>query len=55
MTSSIAGAYNKGTEEFVQNLDAYAKNNDVNGVSKLITDTGLDIGLTFPIQKQLKK
>ena len=55
VTSSIAGAYNKGTEEFVQNLDAYAKNNDVNGVSKLITDTGLDIGLTFPIQKQLKK
>ena len=54
-TTDIAQNYNKGTESFINSLDTYAKNNDINGVSKLLTDTGIDIGLTFPIQKQLKK
>ena len=54
-TTDIAQNYNRGTENFVKSLDDYAKRNDVNGVSKLLTDTGIDIGLTFPIQKQLKK
>ena len=54
-TTSIAQAYNRGTESFIKNLDTYAKNNDVNGVSKLMTDVGIDMGMMFPLQKQLQK
>ena len=55
VTNSAASFYNRNTEQFVKNIETYAKNNDVNGVSKFITDIGIDTGLSFPIYKQLKK
>jgi hypothetical protein len=55
VTNSAASFYNRNTEQFVKNIETYAKNNDVNGVSKFIADIGIDTGLSFPIYKQLKK
>ncbi len=55
VTNGFANFYNKDTEQFVKNIDTYAKNNDVNGVSKFMTDIGIDTGLSYPIYKQLKK
>ncbi len=55
VTNSAANFYNKNTEQFVKNIETYAKNNDVNGVSKFLTDIGIDTALSFPIYKQLKK
>jgi hypothetical protein len=55
VTNSAASFYNRNTEQFVKNIETYAKNNDVNGVSKFITDIGIDTGLSVPIYKQLKK
>ena len=55
ITNSAASFYNRNTEQFVKNIETYAKNNDINGVSKFITDIGIDTGLSFPIYKQLKK
>jgi hypothetical protein len=55
VTNSAANFYNRNTEQFVKNIETYAKNNDVNGVSKFMTDIGIDTGLSFPIYKQLKK
>ena len=55
VTNSAANFYNKNTEQFVKNIETYAKNNDVNGVSKFMTDIGIDTGLSVPIYRQLKK
>ena len=55
VTNSAANFYNKNTEQFVKNIDTYVKNNDVNGVSKFMTDIGLDTAMSYPIYKQLKK
>ena len=55
VTNSAANFYNKNTEQFVKNIETYAKNNDVNGVSKFMTDIGLDTAMSVPIYKQLKK
>ena len=55
ITNGAANFYNRNTEQFVKNIETYAKNNDVNGVSKFMTDIGIDTGLSFPIYKQLKK
>jgi hypothetical protein len=55
VTNSAANFYNRNTEQFVKNIETYAKNNDVNGVSKFMTDIGIDTALSFPIYKQLKK
>jgi len=54
-TTELAQSYNKGTEDFVARLDEIAKEKDINGVSKLLSDIGIDISATFPIQKMLKK
>ena len=55
VTNSAANFYNKNTEQFVKNIETYAKNNDVNGVSKFMTDIGIDTALSVPIYRQLKK
>ena len=55
VTNGFANFYNKDTEQFVKNIDTYAKNNDVNGVSKFMTDIGIDTALSVPIYRQLKK
>ena len=55
VTNSAANFYNKNTEQFVKNIETYAKNNDVNGVSKFMTDIGLDTAMSVPIYRQLKK
>ena len=55
VTNSAANFYNRNTEVFVKNIETYAKNNDVNGVSKFMTDIGIDTALSVPIYKQLKK
>ena len=55
VTNSAANFYNKNTEVFVKNIETYAKNNDVNGVSKFMTDIGMDTALSVPIYRQLKK
>ena len=54
-TTEFAQGYNKSTEEFIGKLKQYAEDNDVNGVTQLMTDIGIDIGATVPIQKMLKK
>ena len=55
VTNSAASFYNRNTEQFVKNIETHAKNRDINGVSKFMTDIGIDTGLSFPIYKQLKK
>ena len=55
ITNGVANFYNKNTEQFVKNIETYAKNNDVNGVSKFMTDIGLDTAMSVPIYRQLKK
>ena len=55
VTNSAANFYNRNTEQFVKNIETYAKNNDVNGVSKFMTDIGLDTAMSVPIYRQLKK
>ena len=54
-TTSFAQLINKRTENFVKNLDQYRKDNNVNGVSDLLTDIGIDIAAAVPINKMLKK
>ena len=54
-TTTFAQLINKKTENFVGNIDKYRKENDVNGVSDLLTDIGIDIGAAVPINKMLKK
>ena len=54
-TTEFAQGYNKSTEEFIGKLKKYSEDNDVNGVTQLMTDIGIDIGATVPIQKMLKK
>ena len=54
-TTELAQSYNKGTEDFVAYLDKLAKDNDINGASKLLSDIGIDISATIPIMKMLKK
>ena len=48
-TTTFAQLINKKTENFVGNIDKYRKENDVNGVSDLLTDIGIDIGAAVPI------
>ena len=55
VTNSAANFYNKNTEQFVKNIETHAKNRDINGVSKFMSDIGIDTALSFPIYKQLKK
>ena len=54
-TTGFAQLVNKNSEQLVAKLDQYKKDNDVNGVTDLLTDIGIDIGATIPIQKMLKK
>ena len=54
-TTGFAQLMNKNSEQVVAKLDQYKKDNDINGVTDLLTDIGLDIGMTIPIQKMLKK
>ena len=54
-TNSFAQLINKKTENFVGNIEQYRKDNDVNGVSDLLTDIGIDIGAAVPVNKMLKK
>ena len=54
-TTELAQSYNKSTEDFVARLDKLAKDNDINGASKLLSDIGIDISATIPIMKMLKK
>ena len=54
-TTSFAQLINKKTENFVGNIEQYRKDNDVNGVSNLLTDIGIDIGAAVPVNKMLKK
>ena len=42
-TTTFAQLINKKTENFVGNIDKYRKENDVNGVSDLLTDIGLEV------------
>lgn len=54
-TTEFAQGYNKSTQELIAKLRDYSEKNDVNGVSELMTDIGIDIAATVPIQKILKK
>ena len=54
-TTGFAQLVNKNSEQLVAKLDQYKKDNDVNGVTDLLTDIGIDIGMTIPISKMLKK
>ncbi|BAQ86225.1 hypothetical protein [uncultured Mediterranean phage uvMED] len=54
-TTEFAQGYNKSSEEIVAKLTQYVEDNDVNGVSQLMTDIGIDIAATIPIQRMLKK
>jgi len=54
-TTEFAQGYNKSSEEIIAKLTQYTEDNDVNGVSQLMTDIGIDIAATIPIQRMLKK
>ncbi|QIZ21579.1 hypothetical protein E5R92_07265 [Candidatus Pelagibacter giovannonii] len=54
-TTEFAQGYNKSSEEIISKLTQYTEDNDVNGVSQLMTDIGIDIAATIPIQRMLKK
>ena len=54
-TTEFAQGYNKSVEELISNLRKYRDENDIEGVSELMTDIGVDIAATVPIQKLLKK
>jgi len=54
-TTEFAQGYNKSSEEIIGKLTQYVEDNDVNGVSQLMTDIGIDIAGTIPIQRMLKK
>ncbi len=54
-TTSFAKLINKRTENFVKNIEQYRKDNDVNGVTDLMADIGIDIAAAVPINKMLKK
>ena len=54
-TTEFAQGYNKSSEEIVAKLTQHVEDNDVNGVSQLMTDIGIDIAATVPIQRMLKK
>ena len=54
-TNSFAQLINKRTENFVANINKYREENDINGVSDLLTDIGIDIATAVPINKMLKK
>jgi len=55
VTTNAAQVYNQSTETFVKNLETYRENRDVNGITKFLTDIGIDLGITPPINKMLKK
>ena len=54
-TTEFAQGYNKSSEEIIAKLTQYTEDNDVNGVSELMTEIGVDIAATIPIQRMLKK
>ena len=54
-TTEFAQGFNKSTEDYIATLEKYAKENDINGVSKLLSDLGIDVAAMIPIQKRLKK
>ena len=54
-TTEFAQGYNKSSEEIIAKLTKYTEDNDVNGVSELMTEIGVDIAATIPIQRILKK
>ena len=54
-TTEFAQGYNKSSEEIIAKLTKYTEDNDVNGVSELMTEIGVDIAATIPIQRMLKK
>ncbi len=54
-TNSFAKLINKRTENFVANIEQYRKDNNINGVTDLLTDIGIDISAAVPINKMLKK
>ena len=54
-TNKVAKNVRLQTREAKEHLKFYAEERDINGVSQLFTDIGIDLGLMFPIQKQLKK
>lgn len=53
--TEFSQGYNKGTEEFIAKLDQYRQDNDVNGVANFVSDMGIDLAATIPMDKMLKK
>lgn len=54
-TTDFAQGYNKSTEELIGKLRKFREENDVDGITELMTDVGVDMAATVPIQKLLKK